>query len=305
MFIWSKRNYIPIPEDISSVLSFIFYTARDIIICLLLLFGAVALFSILSILAGSRKIANELRRIGFVNHSGEVPILLSNRNHKKQCVHIMEFECIGIPLAEWEKRQSELQTALNGTIAQIKQGKTFRKTILYVIPNNAKKQKELFWNDTYLCKDIRINKSVERTKNRSGKSENKTLRIIGETKTKNSNRTIPLNARAKEALLFYKALQEKEGLQTDYVIATNTGQIVQNGAFQNMLNNMLKQLNIAHIGIHSLRHTFATNLIHSGVDVKVVSKLLDHASVSITYNTYVHTTMDDAILAVQALEKCS
>ena len=152
---------------------------------------------------------------------------------------------------------------------------------------------------------IRINKSVERTKNRSGKSENKTLRIIGETKTKNSNRTIPLNARAKEAMLFYKALQKKEGLQTDYVIATNTGQIVQNGAFQNMLNNMLKQLGIAHIGIHSLRHTFATNLIHSGVDVKVVSKLLGHASVSITYNTYVHTTMDDAILAVQALEKCS
>lgn len=149
---------------------------------------------------------------------------------------------------------------------------------------------------------IRINKSVERTKNRSGNSENKTLRIIGETKTKNSNRIIPLNARAKEALLFYQTLQEQEGLQTDYVIATNTGQIVQNGAFQNMLNRMLQQLGIAHIGIHSLRHTFATNLIHSGVDIKVVSRLLGHSSVAITYNTYVHSTMDDAINAVNALE---
>ena len=164
----------------------------------------------------------------------------------------------------------------------------------------------LTWDCVDFAKNtIYINKSVERTKNRSGKSENKTLRIIGETKTKSSNRTIPLNARAKEALLFYKTLQEKEGLQTEYVIATNTGQIVQNGAFQNMLNRMLKQLDIPHVGIHSLRHTFATNLIHSGIDVKVVSKLLGHASVSITYNTYVHTSMDDAISAVQALDKCS
>lgn len=149
---------------------------------------------------------------------------------------------------------------------------------------------------------ILINKSVERTRNRSKEQKNKTLRVVGETKTKSSKRTIPLNFRAREALLFYKTLQEKEGLQTRYVIATNTGQIVQNGAFQNMLNNMLKQLGIAHIGIHSLRHTFATNLIHHDVDVKVVSKLLGHSSVNITYNTYVHTNMDDAISAVQTLD---
>lgn len=149
---------------------------------------------------------------------------------------------------------------------------------------------------------ILINKSVQRTKNRSEKSENKTLRIIGETKTKKSNRTIPLNARAKEALLFYKALQEKEGLQTSYVIATNTGQIVQNGAFQNMLNNMLKHLGISHVGIHALRHTFATTLIHAGVNIKTVSELLGHSSISITYNTYVHTSVDDEVSAVKALE---
>ena len=152
-FLWNKRVFIPIPEDIPTFLEFIFHVARDIIICLLLFFGAVVLFLILSIPTGSRKIANELRRIGFINHSGEVPALLLNHKSKKHNVNIMEFESIGIPLAEWEKRQAELQTAFNGTIAQITQGKTFRRTILYVIPNNAKKQKELFWNDTYLCKD--------------------------------------------------------------------------------------------------------------------------------------------------------
>lgn len=91
-------------------------------------------------------------------------------------------------------------------------------------------------------------------------------------------------------------------MQTDYVIATSTGQIVQNGAFQNMLNNMLKPLGISHVGIHALRHIFATSLIHTGVDIKVVSELLGHSSINITYNTYIHTTLDDKVSAVKAVE---
>lgn len=152
-FLWSKREYIPIPQNIPTFLEFIFHTTRDIIICLLLFFGAVVLFSILSTPVGSRKIENELRRIGFINHSREVPTLLSNRKPKKQNLNIMEFDCVGIPLAEWEQKQAELQTALNGTIARIEQGKNLRRTILYVIPNKAKKTEKLFWDDTYLYND--------------------------------------------------------------------------------------------------------------------------------------------------------
>ena len=36
------------------------------------------------------------------------------------------------------------------------------------------------------------------------------------------------------------------------------------------------------------RHTFATNCYHKGVDVKILSRLLGHADVNITYNIYVH-----------------
>lgn len=49
---------------------------------------------------------------------------------------------------------------------------------------------------------------------------------------------------------------------------------------------------------HELRHTFATNLIQAGVDVKVVSQLLGHSSVKITYDTYVHMGVDRAVEAV-------
>lgn len=43
---------------------------------------------------------------------------------------------------------------------------------------------------------------------------------------------------------------------------------------------------------HMLRHTFATNCVESGMDVKVLSVILGHSDVKITMNRYVHPTMD-------------
>ena len=41
-------------------------------------------------------------------------------------------------------------------------------------------------------------------------------------------------------------------------------------------------------GLHTLRHTFASLMIRKGVDIKLISEMLGHSSVSFTYNTYVH-----------------
>ena len=44
---------------------------------------------------------------------------------------------------------------------------------------------------------------------------------------------------------------------------------------------------------HLLRHTRATELIRAGVPIEIVSKMLTHASVATTSDTYVHLTVDD------------
>ena len=46
------------------------------------------------------------------------------------------------------------------------------------------------------------------------------------------------------------------------------------------------------ITIHSLRHTFATNCIQSGVDMFVVQKWLGHASIKMTIDRYTHISND-------------
>lgn len=41
-------------------------------------------------------------------------------------------------------------------------------------------------------------------------------------------------------------------------------------------------------GERVFRHTFATNRYYKGMDIKILSKVLGHADVNITYNIYVH-----------------
>ena len=53
---------------------------------------------------------------------------------------------------------------------------------------------------------------------------------------------------------------------------------------------------------HDLRHTCATLLLREGVNVKVVSEMLGHASISITLNTYSHVLPDMQDSAADAME---
>ena len=105
------------------------------------------------------------------------------------------------------------------------------------------------------------------------------------TKTESGRRTIPLNARAMEAVQHLKA-QAVPGCS--YVFATHTGRHL---SYRNLLATMetaCETAGVEHRGLHALRHSFASNLYARGVEVKIISKLLGHASVEITYNRYIH-----------------
>lgn len=52
----------------------------------------------------------------------------------------------------------------------------------------------------------------------------------------------------------------------------------------------LKTCKIEYEKFHTLRHTFATRCIESGVDAKTLSEILGHSNVQITLRLYVHPT---------------
>ena len=66
--------------------------------------------------------------------------------------------------------------------------------------------------------------------------------------------------------------------------------------YRNLLDLFQKicvRVGVSVLGIHALRHTFASNCYKRGVKVKVLSKMLGHANTSITYNTYIHMFDDE------------
>lgn len=52
---------------------------------------------------------------------------------------------------------------------------------------------------------------------------------------------------------------------------------------------------------HSLRHTFATRALQAGVPAEIVSKLLDHSSVSITLNVYARYSQEQIDSAIEKI----
>ena len=58
-----------------------------------------------------------------------------------------------------------------------------------------------------------------------------------------------------------------------------------------MFSDFLERNDLPHIKLHALRHTFATYMLDSGVNVKTVSEMLGHKSLKVT-NRYVHDLKD-------------
>ena len=57
------------------------------------------------------------------------------------------------------------------------------------------------------------------------------------------------------------------------------------------------------VTFHSLRHSHVTQLLKRGVNVKVVSERIGHATTSLTMDVYAHVLPDMQTLAVDELEK--
>ena len=55
---------------------------------------------------------------------------------------------------------------------------------------------------------------------------------------------------------------------------------------------LCKAAGVPYRGEHVFRHTFAMNCYHKRVDVRILSRLLGHADVNITYNICVHVYGD-------------
>ena len=152
-------------------------------------------------------------------------------------------------------------------------------------------------------KNIFVIENAPMVKNRDPKIDKK--RVVLETTTKriSSERYVPLSNKALEILEY---LYENKPHEPDnLVFTTNTGNYMDRSTLNRTLKKMLvtADCEVQNASIHDLRHSFGSELIKLGTDVKVVSELLGHKDIQTTYNIYIHILSEQKISAIDLFNK--
>lgn len=114
---------------------------------------------------------------------------------------------------------------------------------------------------------------------------------------KTSERNIPMNDKLVEVLQ-----EHKKGSRNNLVFPDKNGEIIDKNRLRMQLIRIAKQCGFPDVTkLHSLRHTFASHLVMSGVDLPTVKKLMGHSDIETTM-IYSHLADDHVDKAVEKLE---
>lgn len=123
--------------------------------------------------------------------------------------------------------------------------------------------------------------------------ERKILLFTGEKNL--HGRIVYYNSEAEEALLKWLAIRDRN---SEYLFYGSAGGELSYVGGWNIMKAALKKCGLEHKGYspHSLRHTFATNMLNAGMRLEVLQQLLGHLSLDITlrYARISNVTREDA-----------
>jgi integrase len=143
----------------------------------------------------------------------------------------------------------------------------------------------LQWRDiSFAEKTLSISKTVQRIRSKDETGITKV--IIDSPKSKCAVRVIPLPD------FLSPILESAKGKTSeDTYILTSNNRPMEPRTYQYFFKSLLKKCGVKAIPFHALRHSFASRCVETGFDVKSLSQILGHATVNITLNVYVHSSM--------------
>ena len=236
---------------------------------------------------------------------------------------IAKNPCINIiyPLPDCMQKQTktqstmsdeELQKFKNVALSKYKNGKQKSRDwmVLLLMLNTGVRVGEMIalkWTDVDLENNtIHINKTWQNYREYKSSTEiTYYSRIRESTKTPNGIRYIPLNDECKEYIMLLKKYDQENNIVSDYIACTQNSTHSTSRNLQRSLNRLTKEAGITtHVSLHTLRHTFGSTLLRRHVDIAVISKLMGHANITITYNKYIHVIQEEQVKAMQMISIC-
>lgn len=143
----------------------------------------------------------------------------------------------------------------------------------------------LRWGDISFDEQvIHITKTMQRIQLPKGYKP-RTKIVITSPKSKCSVRDIPIPGEVVRLLITMRKPDDC------YLLTGKRNEYMEPRTMENHFNKLMMDCNIKGATMHTCRHSFATRCVELDFDVKTLSEILGHASVSITMNRYVHPSM--------------
>jgi integrase/recombinase XerC len=130
--------------------------------------------------------------------------------------------------------------------------------------------------------------------------ERKGLVIVRQGKG-NRERSIPLNVAARKALQDWLAVRPQKASNFIWTAVEDESNSLTARSVQRILKRLGQEAGIPDLHPHLARHTFAKNLIDSGVGLEKVARLLGHSNLNTT-RIYITPNERDLELAVEKLD---
>jgi len=144
---------------------------------------------------------------------------------------------------------------------------------------------DIDWNNS----ELRIRKTVQRLSRRGNDNGAKTRLTISSPKTSNAERIIPLPSGIVGELKRLADTQDRDA----FILTGLVSRFMDPRTFQNRFKRKQEELHIEPVNFHAIRHTFASQCIRKGFDVKTLSEILGHSTVQLTLDFYVHSSMEE------------
>ncbi len=109
-------------------------------------------------------------------------------------------------------------------------------------------------------------------------------------KTENGNRQIPINETVRPVI--EKVISEYKATDDNVLFHTSAGTLIATSVVNTEFRRIVNKYNIqdktvkGDLSLHSLRHTYATRCIESGMPPKVLQHLMGHSDIKVTLDTY-------------------
>lgn len=160
----------------------------------------------------------------------------------------------------------------------------------------------LKWSDIDLKEDkIKVTATLKRVKFKPGENwdTSKTQLIRVSPKTSTSYRDVPITTTLHMLMM---TIEPEENDRNKYIVSGTSKPIEPRSLFTTY-KSILRKIDLPALKFHALRHTFATDSMSAGMNVKVLAVILGHANVTTTLNLYQHPVFDDLRKSILLLEE--